>query len=349
MASSSMGDIPKTGPKGKKIEYCPMAFQWLDPDHFSPENQSAPTTYKGSTPANFLTREGSISVPETEISMFQKSEFLASPEIKSSIHYSNILFWSNLPKLCAELNAANAIPVTSLGIKGLFHKFGLNMRHLGHVIASTRIPCIRRMLLQEMVSRSCKKLFWSLFFRKHIFTLENVNRLKALADAGTSGYHKSMNYSSDGSSYSEAEPKSPAHIDISEIPSQESPSQKRGISMHSIKDDGIKDDGSDDGKEKSKDANGRAQRTGFTALTFFLEDFAGLVFGDRENSTISKDFWEKNIANQVLEDFSYQISAKDIADIEKRSFLINFCQNIKCGTGMEFEESEKSASGVAVT
>jgi hypothetical protein len=294
MASSSYGDIPQPLSKAKMIEYCPMAFQWLDPNQFSLENQNAQKYYKGSTPANFLTREGSISVPETEISMFQKSEFLESPEIKSSIHYSNILFWSNLPKLCAELNAANAIPITSLGIKELFHKFGLNMRHLGAVMASTMIPCIRRMLLQEMVSRSCKKLFWSLFFRKHIFTLVNLNTLKALADAGTAGYHKTLNDSSDGSSYSEAEPQSPAHVDSPEINSQESPllrrgmSLQRGVSTHSVKDDGGSDDGA---KEKSKDANGRTQPTGFTALTFFLEEFAGIVFGDRENSAISKDFW----------------------------------------------------------
>ena len=58
-----------------------------------------------------------------------------------------------------SLDKLEIVPMDSVSISKVFHRFGVNMRYLGKITESTSMPHIRDLCIVEMIARSSKKIY----------------------------------------------------------------------------------------------------------------------------------------------------------------------------------------------
>ena len=64
----------------------------------------------------------------------------------------------NVSELVNKLDRMEYLPLDSYGFTKIFHEFGVNMRYLGLITESSKLPHIQEICMTEMVARSCKKI-----------------------------------------------------------------------------------------------------------------------------------------------------------------------------------------------
>jgi len=66
-----------------------------------------------------------------------------------------------MAELVEKLDRMEYLPLDSYGFTKIFHEFGVNIRYLGDVYKTTRLPHIQEICAVEMVARSSKKLLFN--------------------------------------------------------------------------------------------------------------------------------------------------------------------------------------------
>ena len=84
----------------------------------------------------------------------------------------------NIVELVNKLDRMEYLPLDSYGFTKIFHEFGVNMRYLGLITQSTRLPHIQEICMTEMVARSCKRILNFKMTRMTYFAGESVKDVK---------------------------------------------------------------------------------------------------------------------------------------------------------------------------
>ena len=334
------------------VKYCPMAFQWLDEsslqNKLDTEHESVISSGSDSMQIqnNLKYYETKIIVPKTDIQIFMTKEFLENPNVSSSIQLSNKIFFEKLPELFEILNGGEDVPITSKHIKELFHRYKINQRHLGKVANGSKIPGIRKILLEEMIARSAKKLYYSLFIKKNLFISSNIEKIKHYETIGTKLFSTLSKSNENNSDQLPSETPNDKENPDSKTKSENNVSTKKPSVVLDDTTTKNEDDLSkmdDDSKTKSSVQN--QSKTKKTEVIIFLEKFLDQLFGDIEKKAVY-DFWHNNLKKQIYYDFAYILSDKDISEVRKNSLLVLFCENTGIDADIKLVESEKASCGI---
>jgi hypothetical protein len=94
------------------------------------------------------------------------SNMSTNPEVIKLTKLSQKLYFEKIPKLINYVEQNSIFPSNSLQVKDLFAKFGVNLAHMGIVAFNTEFPALRAILIEEMIARSLKKIFYYSFSKK---------------------------------------------------------------------------------------------------------------------------------------------------------------------------------------
>lgn len=233
---------------------------------------------------------------------------------------------------------------------------------MGTVCHSIKIPAQKILIVTEMVARSCKKLFYSAFYHKHIFTQETKSYLKWLS---TKHLNSSSNYTetmSDNSTLKRTSDQfnfqlgnntdtlsnfgSPFKTN-DKLQGYPSPNKDKTLltnvsyaqpdKLSTIKEE---EDASDIASQKT----GKKAKQHKEKIIEYLEDFCCLILGD-PTTKICRNFWDGNIKDQVFEDFGYYLTSHDIKLINYNTLKVNLSMQICIGRDIYLEKSESSSCG----
>lgn len=99
------------------------------------------------------------SLPRSRSSLFSfTEEEEAQLNATAPLYVSAVadLYKKHIPLVARHLDSLSEVPIDSFELTELLHKQGICCRHIGVLYYICKTPCIRQLLLNEAVSRSCK-------------------------------------------------------------------------------------------------------------------------------------------------------------------------------------------------